>query len=550
MHQLGEILVERGLAPADAVAIAAKQGEPHELFSTLMRIGVISEDALLDFLSDQFRLPVLPLEGGPSLEAVRETLATTDAPIRWFIEHDLVLWRDAEGRMHAAGPRAHEAPIQEALEQWVAGGYTLHLAKAIMVDPILMALRGEHQRSRHLDPRRLAELAEEAPVIDFVNSVLSEALSRSASDIHFEPFEDKLIVRMRVDGVLTQRRVVSIDMFDAVSSRLKLLSGMNIAERRLPQDGRQSINVVGQDVDLRVSSLPTTWGESIVLRLLGATHRIPELSELGLTDDQCSIILEAIHQPHGLVLITGPTGSGKTTTVYRLLSELNDGVRKIVTIEDPVELNLPGVLQMGVRADIELDFAAGLRSILRQDPDIIFVGEIRDAETAQTAVQAALTGHLVISTVHTNSALAAAARLNDLGVEPFLLADVLRMVIGQRLVRCVCTQCGAPEPEADIEQKAERLLPGPLRTGDARWRHGIGCSTCGRSGYQGRIGVFEAARVTPALQHAIRNREPETVLTALAREDGFSSLLENALVTARKGQTTFVEALRVLGGGA
>lgn len=550
MHQLGEILVERGLAPADAVAIAGKQGEPHELFSTLMRIGAISEDALLDFLSDQFRLPVLPLEGGPGLETVREALATTDAPIRWFIEHDLILWRDADGRMHAAGPRVHEAPIQEALEQWVAGGCTLHLAKAIMVDPILMALRGEHQRSRPLDPRRLAELAEEAPVIDFVNSVLSEALSRSASDIHFEPFEDKLIVRMRVDGVLTQRRVVSIDMFDAVSSRLKLLSGMNIAERRLPQDGRQSINVAGQDVDLRVSSLPTTWGESIVLRLLGATHRIPELSELGLTNDQRSLILEAIHQPHGLVLITGPTGSGKTTTVYRLLSELNDGVRKIVTIEDPVELNLPGVLQMGVRADIELDFAAGLRSILRQDPDIIFVGEIRDAETAQTAVQAALTGHLVISTVHTNSALAAAARLNDLGVEPFLLADVLRMVIGQRLVRCVCTQCEAPEPEVDIEQRAERLLPAPLRTGDARWRHGIGCSACGRSGYQGRTGVFEAARVTPALQHAIRNHEPETVLTALAREDAFSSLLENALVKARNGQTTFVEALRVLGGGA
>lgn len=550
MHQLGEILVERGLAPADAVAVAAKQGEPHEIFSTLMRIGAISEDVLLDFLSDQFRLPVLPLEGGPSLEAVREALETTDAPIRWFIEHDLILWRSAEGRMHAAGPRVHEAPLQEALEQWVAEGCTLHLAKSMMVDPILMALRGEHQRSRQLDPHRLAELAEEAPVIDFVNSVFSEALSRSASDIHFEPFEDKLIVRMRVDGVLTQRRVVSIDMFDAVSSRLKLLSGMNIAERRLPQDGRQSINVAGHDVDLRVSSLPTTWGESIVLRLLGATHRIPELSELGLTNDQRSIILEAIHQPHGLVLITGPTGSGKTTTVYRLLSELNDGVRKIVTIEDPVELNLPGVLQMGVRADIDLDFAAGLRSILRQDPDIIFVGEIRDAETAQTAVQAALTGHLVISTVHTNSALAAAARLNDLGVEPFLLADVLRMVIGQRLVRCICTQCGAPEPEADIEQKAERLLPAPLRTGDARWRHGVGCSTCGRSGYQGRIGVFEAARVTPALQHAIRNREPETVLTALAREDGFSSLLENALVKARNGQTTFVEALRVLGGGA
>ncbi len=544
------MLVERGLAPADAVALAADSDGSDDLFSTLMRIGAVSEDSLLDFLSDQFRLPLLPIDASPTLDAVRDAIAAIDAPIRWYIEHDVILWRGADGGMHAAGPRVHEASIQEALEQWVAEGCTLHLAKAMMVDPILMALRGEHQRSTHIDPRRLAELAEEAPVIDFVNSVLSEALSRRASDIHFEPFEDKLIVRMRVDGVLTQRRVVSIDMFDAVSSRVKLLSGMNIAERRLPQDGRQSINVAGHDVDLRVSSLPTTWGESIVLRLLGATHRIPELAELGLTPEQRGLIREAINQPHGLVLITGPTGSGKTTTVYRLLSELNDGVRKIVTIEDPVELNLPGVLQMGVRADIELDFAAGLRSILRQDPDVIFVGEIRDAATAQTAVQAALTGHLVISTVHTNSALGAAARLNDLGVEPFLLADVLRMLIGQRLVRCICPHCSALEPDSDIEQKAERLLPAPLRVGAAQWRHGAGCKACGQSGYQGRIGVFEATRITPALQHVIRNREPEAALTALARQDGFASLLENALVKARNGQTTFVEALRVLGSGA
>ncbi|UPT65059.1 MAG: GspE/PulE family protein [Hyphomonadaceae bacterium JAD_PAG50586_4] len=400
----------------DAAAVASKHDTTNELLATLLRSGAISEDALLDFLSDHFQLSVLPADAAPTLEAVRQGLAIIDAPIHWYIEHDVIVWRDANEIINAAGPRLHEASIQEALEQWIAEGANLHLAKSIVVDPILMALRGEHQRNALTDPRRLAELAEEAPVIDFVNSVFSEALSRGASDIHFEPFEDKLIVRMRVDGVLTQRRVAGVDMFDAVSSRLKLLSGMNIAERRLPQDGRQTIKVAGHDVDLRVSSLPTTWGESIVLRLLGATHRIPELGELGFTEPQRELILEAIKQPHGLVLITGPTGSGKTTTVYRLLSELNDGVRKIVTIEDPVELNLPGVLQMGVRADIALDFAAGLRSILRQDPDVIFVGEIRDAETAQIAVQAALTGHLVISTVHTNSALAAAARLHDLGL--------------------------------------------------------------------------------------------------------------------------------------
>jgi general secretion pathway protein E len=465
--------------------------------------------------------------------------------VRWFVEHDVIVWRESDGVLCAAGPRLHDVAIQEAIEQWAGATPLLYLAKAMTVEPILIALSGDHSRVLEADPKRLAELAEEAPVIDFVNSVFAEAMSRRASDVHFEPFEDKLIVRLRVDGVLSQRRVGGAELFDAVASRLKLLSGMNIAERRLPQDGRQSIRVAGQEIDVRVSSLPTTWGESIVVRLLGATHRIPELSELGLTQPQRSLLLEAIGQPHGLVLVTGPTGSGKTTTVYRLLSHLNDGVRKIVTIEDPVEFDLPGVLQMGVRADINLDFAAGLRSILRQDPDVIFVGEIRDAETAQTAVQAALTGHLVISTVHTNSALAAVARLTDLGVEPFLLADVLRTLIGQRLVRGVCPSCGTIDPEV----KAHSLLPASLRDSAPRWRLGTGCKTCGTSGYQGRSGVFETVRITPAIQHAIRERSSEAALAALARADGFTSLLENGVAKAREGQTTFVETLRVLGAG-
>lgn len=552
MHQLGEILIERGLVSAEdyAAALAARRDGAADVLPSLVRMGAVSEDQLIDFLSDQFAMEVLPPEARPAVETVRETIAAIGAPPSWFVRHDVIVWRDGEGLFRAAGPRLHDPALQEAIEQWAGVSPILYLAKTMTIDPILIALSGDHHRGVEADPQRLAELAEEAPVIDFVNSVFVEAIQRRASDVHFEPFEDKLIVRLRVDGVLSQRRVGGSEMFDAVASRLKLLSGMNIAERRLPQDGRQSIRVAGQEIDVRVSSLPTTWGESIVVRLLGATHRIPELSELGLTAPQRVLMLEAISQPHGLVLVTGPTGSGKTTSVYRLLSHLNDGVRKIVTIEDPVEFDLPGVLQMGVRADINLDFAAGLRSILRQDPDVIFVGEIRDAETAQTAVQAALTGHLVISTVHTNSALAAAARLIDLGVEPFLLADVLRTLVGQRLLRCVCNSCGGADPDQDHETKAQSLLPASLRTTPSRWRVGAGCKACGGSGYQGRTGVFEAVRITPAIQHAIRGHAPESELAALARSDGFATLLENGLSKARDGQTTFVEALRVLGAGA
>ena len=228
---------------------------------------------LIEFLGEQFHMPVLPPEQRPALDAVRETIAALGAPARWFVEHEVMVWREPDGRLHAAGPRLHDAAIQEAIEQWAGASPMLYLAKALTVEPILIALSGEHHRDAQTDPKRLAELAEEAPVIDFVNSVFAEAISRRASDVHFEPFEDKLIVRLRVDGVLSQRRVGGAEMFDAVASRLKLLSGMNIAERRLPQDGRQSIRVAGQEVDVRVSSLPTTWGESIVVRLLGATHR-------------------------------------------------------------------------------------------------------------------------------------------------------------------------------------------------------------------------------------------------------------------------------------
>ncbi len=550
MRRLGELLIERGLVSerdyAEAEAVRREAGG--SVLATLLRMGAVSEDALLGVLSEQVGLPILDSAHAPSVEAVRDGVIQLGAPLAWFIDNEVIAWRDGD-IFNVAGPRLYDPSIQEAIEQWRLRGARLHLAKSLLVEPLLIALSGERTRFAvgSSDPMRLMELAEEAPVIDFVNSVLAEAIAQRASDVHFEPFEDRIVVRLRVDGVLTQRRVATREMFDAVASRIKLLSGMDIAERRLPQDGRQSIRVAGQEIDVRVSSLPTTWGESIVVRLLGHTRRIPELSELGLTATQSDLLLNTIAQPNGLALITGPTGSGKTTTVYRLLSHLNDGVRKIVTIEDPVEFDLPGVLQMTVRPDIDLDFAAGLRSILRQDPDVIFVGEIRDSETARTAVQAALTGHLVISTVHTNSAMAAVPRLVDLGVEQFLLADVLRAVIGQRLVRKVCPNCARPDTDASREERAHAALPAQMRAGAPSWRVGAGCKACGGSGFRGRIGVFEAASVGPSMQRAIRGGASETELAALARADGFTTLLENGLAKARAGETTFLEALRVLG---
>lgn len=548
MRRLGELLRERGLVSdrdyAEAEALQRETGAG--IGPSLVRIGALSEDALLAILSEQIGLPILDPAQAPPIEAVREALAALAAPLSWFLDNEVIAWRAGNGVLCVAGPRLHDPAIQEAVEQWRAD-HVLYLASSLALEPILIALRGRADSAGASDPMRLLELAEEAPVIDFVNSVFAEAIALRASDVHFEPFEDKILVRVRVDGVLVQRRLAAREMFDAIASRIKLLSGMDIAERRLPQDGRQSIRIAGRDVDVRVSTLPTTWGESIVVRLLGNTRQIPELEALGLTNTQRAILLQTIAQPNGLVLVTGPTGSGKTTSVYRLISQLNDGVRKIVTIEDPVEFDLHGVLQMTVRPDINLDFATGLRSILRQDPDVIFVGEIRDSETARTAVQAALTGHLVISTVHTNSALAAISRLIDLGVERFLLADVLRAVVGQRLVRRLCRTCAAPDPDPACEQRAAAVLPEAMRTGRPAWRRAVGCKACGGTGFQGRAGVFEAALVDADLQQAIRAGAGEAELSALVRKRGFTDLFQNGLAKARAGETAFLEALRVLG---
>ncbi len=401
------------------------------------------------------------------------------------------------------------------------------------------------------DASRLREMAEEAPVIDFVNRVFEDALSRRASDIHIEPFESHFQIRFRIDGVLHQVQNLPRARFDAVASRIKLLSNMDIAERRLPQDGRQSVRFAGQDIDLRVSSLPGAWGESLVLRLLRKQMELPSLEGLGLQGQAMKVFRELISETNGVILVTGPTGSGKSTTLYRGLELVNDGEQKIITIEDPVEYDMAGITQVQARSEIGYTFAKGLRAILRQDPDVIMIGEIRDGETGSIAIQSALTGHLVLSTLHTNSAVSAIERLVDLGVEPFLVASALRGMIGQRLVRKLCTHCSEPASDSD-SAFGERLLNEARDAGalglpeQGQWRTAKGCSRCAGQGYLGRIGVYEAARITSTLRSAINRRADETELLALLRPDGFLTMFEDGLLKAAQGETTVSEVLRVL----
>jgi general secretion pathway protein E len=561
-RRLGELLIERGLIrPADLANGLTLQGQNGGLIGlNLVRLGALSEAQLLEQLSDQLGFPILAPEDGPSPEQVSAFLGEIRTPLSWWAEREAVAWRDGEeggGRILCAAVQPLDPLLAERIDQATAQPVIFLLAQRSLIEALTQDL---HQDRRETldgafaagsDAARLRELAQEAPTIDFVNAVFAEALTRRASDVHVEPYEDRFLVRMRIDGVLTTARAAPRANFDAVCSRIKLLSGMDIGERRLPQDGRQSIRVSGQEVDLRVSSLPCSWGESIVLRLLGKTSRLPLLSELGVGPAQEKTLLELSEHPNGVFLITGPTGSGKTTTIYRLLTHLNDGERKIITVEDPVELDLPGVIQVRVRSDIGLTFAAGLRSILRQDPDVIMVGEIRDPETARIAVQAALTGHLVISTVHTNSALAAVPRLLDLGVEDYLLADVLRGVAGQRLVRRLCPDCSRPSTpdEAAVHELA---IPAHLRpvadAETAAWREPVGCARCGQSGFRGRVGLYEIAPATAPIIAALRNSADEDQLTALARADGFLSFGDDGFLKARRGETALTEVYRIVGG--
>lgn len=386
----------------------------------------------------------------------------------------------------------------------------------------------------------LLEVEDEAPIIRLINGLIAEAIKVRASDIHVEPFESRLSVRLRVDGVLQEVVKLSNRAAPLLVSRIKVMARLDIAEKRLPQDGRISLSIAGKAIDVRVSTLPAQYGERVVMRLLDKGHGQLNLQTLGMSPDVLFGFQRALKQPNGIILVTGPTGSGKTTTLYAGLSTLNDKSRNILTVEDPVEYALEGIGQTQVNAKVGLTFAAGLRAILRQDPDVVMVGEIRDPETAQIAVQASLTGHLVLSTVHTNDAISAITRLRDVGIEPFLLASTVKAIVAQRLVRRLCPQCKQAHPMTEAEAK---LLGAAARDVQRIYRP-VGCSACKSQGYTDRIGIYELVTITEELRRLIHNDAAEHTLSDVAFQTG-STLNQNAMVHAAMGVTSLEEVLRV-----
>jgi type IV pilus assembly protein PilB len=431
---------------------------------------------------------------------------------------------DALSGVHGAGNMSKV--LKQVSEEAVQGGDSVEVQQA---------------KNEEIDLDRLAHDSEDAPVIKIVNLILAQAVREKASDIHIEPFHNTLKLRYRIDGELIPAESPPKALQLAIASRIKILAGLNIAERRIPQDGRFRIRIMGKEIDLRISVLPTAHGEKVVIRILDKSSLTGTIDQMGLDQDTLAKFRKAIDAPHGMILVTGPTGSGKTTTLYSVLQELNSPQYNIVTVEDPIEYELAGVNQVAARPDIGLDFSSALRSILRQDPDIVMVGEIRDNETADIAVKAALTGHQVLSTLHTNDAAGAITRLDDMGIEPFLISSSILMTCAQRLIRRVCANCReefVPEPEI-LEKLAVADPKGAV------FYHGTGCDRCKGRGYFGRLALIEVLPVTEAIRRLIIKRASASVIKNQAVSEGMKTLRQVGIDKALEGVTTLEEVWRV-----
>ena len=540
--RLGEILIERKLITPDDLARALdiqKERGGEKLGKIMVDLGFVAMRDVLSALAEQLQVPVLTLDGPPAVSPELETLAPRF--LRQFRclpvalhDHTVTLAMadplDFETRNAVESSTGLTVLAGIALEQEILDSIDRYYGQTAKNEAELASPVGESEDLEHL-----RDMASEAPVIRLVNAMIGQAVEQRASDIHIEPFEKEFRIRYRIDGVLASQSPPPRELKAAIISRVKLMARLNIAERRLPQDGRIKIKTLGREVDLRVSTLPTLYGESVVMRLLDrSAGDFYDLERLGFDDHMLRRMEYYTSLPHGIFLVTGPTGSGKSTTLYSALKRINQTDKKIITIEDPVEYQMDGINQIHVNPQIGLTFAGGLRHIVRQDPDVIMVGEIRDQETADIAIRAALTGHFVYSTLHTNDAPSAITRLTDMGVENYLLTSSLVAVLAQRLVRVICPECRQPAGEV--------TAPNGDRLPSFR---GAGCEHCFGTGYHGRVGIFELMELNEELRAIIMRNEDASIITAAARRNGMRNLRDDGWDKVARGVTTPDEVIRV-----
>lgn len=558
MTRFEEMLLASGKVSTDDLRkvqrVQQERGEPLERL--LVELGFVSEDDLLIFLAEYYHTPIINTRDFP-----KEPPAIASINPGFFRQARMCPLAMQDGQLSVAMADPGDFYVREAVEKATGLRLSVRLARerdilealnTYYADAAATQERGpggevgevEYLEEDQEDVEHLRDLASEAPVIRLANMLIARALEQRASDIHIEPFEKELRVRYRIDGILHDVDAPPRKLQAALISRVKLMAKLNIAERRLPQDGRIKLRMLGREIDLRVSTLPTLYGESVVLRILDRSSIVVSLDSLGFPADTLQAFDKLINRPYGMILVTGPTGSGKTTSLYGALDKINSPEKKIITIEDPVEYQLHGVNQIHVKPQIGLTFANGLRSIVRQDPDVIMVGEIRDYETAEIAVQAALTGHLVFSTLHTNDAAGAVSRLLEMGVEDYLLASSVLGIMAQRLVRTLCQHCRRPVEAAvqlaDNGASTNGLGEIPTAVYEAR-----GCEECAMTGYRGRSGIFELLVMNEGVRQLVLKRSSADVIKNYAVSQGMRTLREDGWRKVREGTTTVAEVLRV-----
>ncbi|MGF1766497.1 GspE/PulE family protein [Enterovibrio makurazakiensis] len=553
--RLGDLLVEENIiTDANLTSALNRQSETgNKLGDTLIEMGILSESKMLDFLARQLGVPLIDL----SLTQVDPNAVSLLPEVHARRLRALVIGRIGNTvRVAMSDPadltaqesvlnllHQYQVELLIAAEQSLINAFDRYYRRTSDIASFAERLQAEHGVKLEQNFGTEDEQSDEVTVVKLINSLFEDAVQVNASDIHIEPDADALRIRQRIDGVLHETLLKERAIASALVLRLKLMSGMDISEKRLPQDGRFNLNVRGNAIDVRVSTLPVQYGESVVMRLLNQSAGVLQLEEVGMDAHMLQRFRAQLRRPHGMILVTGPTGSGKTTTLYGALNELNVPGKKILTAEDPVEYRLPRISQVQIASKIGLTFSSALRTFLRQDPDIILVGEMRDLETVEIGLRAALTGHLVLSTLHTNNAIDSALRLLDMEAPGYLVASSVRAVLAQRLIRRICPDCKVPHATEDMETMwLTAIQPNMVNQG---FYQGRGCQTCNFTGYKGRIGVFELLEITPDLMDALRANDTQTFAMLAERQAGYKPLVHSALEFVQQGQTSLEEAMKL-----